>query len=93
MNDTIKVHVVKYPNRKNLVLRYYDGDRGKQVAKSAGTADLKEANKLAILWEAELREGRYAKPSRMAWATFRESYSTNVLPGSHPTARRRTRRR
>jgi len=81
MQETIKVYVCKYPNRPNLVLRYFDKSTGKQVAKSAGTSSHKDASKAAILWEAELREGRYAKPSRMPWETFREYYVVNALPG------------
>lgn len=78
--EEIKVHVVKYPNRPNLVLRYLDKSTGKQVTKSAGTPDQREASKRAILWEAELREGRYAKPSRMTWEAFREHYAAHALP-------------
>ena len=37
--------------------------------------------KAAGKWEAELRDGRYQKPSRMAWEAFREYYSANALPG------------
>ena len=81
MNETIRVHVVKYPNRPNLVLRYFDKSTGKQVAKSAGTPNQKEAAKAAAVWEDELRTGRYAKPSRMPWETFREYYTANALPG------------
>jgi integrase len=81
MQETIKVHVVRYKNRPNLVLRYLDPATRRQVAKSAGTVDLKEANKLAIIWEAELRENRYVKPSRMTWEAFVDYYSAHVLPG------------
>lgn len=81
MSEDIKVHVVRYPNRPNLVLRYLDKATGKQVAKSAGTPNQREANKLAAVWESELRAGKYAKPSRMTWEAFRDYYSTNILPG------------
>ena len=31
MNEDIKVHVVKYPDRVNLMMRYLDPATGKQV--------------------------------------------------------------
>ena len=46
MSDEIKVHVVKYPDRDNLVMRYVDPFTGRHVAKSARTAD----NKKATAW-------------------------------------------
>ena len=36
MSDEIKVHVVKYPDRENLVMRYRDPFNGKQVQLSIG---------------------------------------------------------
>jgi integrase len=79
MSDEIKVYVVKYPGRTNLMMRYRDPDMGKQVARSAGTANQKKAEKAATIWEDELRSGRYQKPSRMTWEAFKELHSTNKL--------------
>ncbi len=62
MNDTIKVHVVKYPDRDNLVMRYLDPLTNKHVTRSSGTTKQGEAEKAAGKWEAELREGRYKSP-------------------------------
>lgn len=81
MTDEIKVHVVKYPDRQNLVMRYRDPETGRQVQRSTGTTKQKEAVKAAAKWEAELREGRYHQTSRMTWESFRDYYSTNALPG------------
>jgi len=80
MSGEIKVHVVSYKDRTNLVLRYECPVTGKQIAKSARTADLKAAQKAAGKWEDELREGRYAKPTRMTWQSFRAYYVEHRLP-------------
>ncbi len=68
----IKVRVVKYPDRKNYMMRYEDPVTGQQVARSTGTAKRREADRAASLWEKELREGKYRSPSRITWADFRE---------------------
>ena len=81
MSDEIKVHVVKYPDRANLVMRYRDPFSRKQVQRSTGTTKRHEAEKAAGKWEAELREGRYKVQSRMTWDEFRDKYETEVLPG------------
>lgn len=81
MTEEIKVHVVKYPDRKNLVMRYRDPYSGRQVPRSTGTTNKRDADKAAGKWEAELREGRYRVQSRMTWAEFREKYEAEVLPG------------
>jgi integrase len=79
MNDQIKVHVVAYKNRPNLVMRYVDPLTGKQVAKSAKTSKRRDAERKAAKWEAELREGRYQKPSRVTWEEFRDRYDHERL--------------
>lgn len=84
MSDQIKVHVVKYGNRPNLVMRYVDPLTGRQVAKSTKTAKKKDAERAAAKWEAELREGRYQKPSRVAWSEFRERYTHERLSTLSP---------
>ena len=47
---------------------------GKKKAKSSGTTDWREAERLAGELEKELRAGRYAPPSKMTWADFRKRY-------------------
>lgn len=77
--EDIKVHVVKYKTRPNLVMRYVDPLTGRQVARSAKTARRKDAEKFAAKWEAELREGRYQRQSRMTWAEFRDRYEREKI--------------
>jgi integrase len=79
MIDEIKVHVVKYPDRENYVLRYRDPITGLLKTKSAGTPRKGEASKEAGKWQAELREGRYQKPSKMTWEALRDYYAANAL--------------
>ena len=76
MND-IKVHVVKYPDRDNLVMRYVDQLTGKPIGRSTGTTKRKEAEKLAAKWEAELQEGRYQKQSKMSWQEFCDKFEAD----------------
>jgi len=81
MREEIKVHVVKYKDRENLMMRYEDPMTNKQVARSAGTIRKREAERVAAKWEAELREGRYQKPSRWSWQEFRDHHNEHVLSG------------
>jgi integrase len=81
MQETIRVHVVKYPDRDNLVMRYRDPYTGRHVTKSAKTASEKQAARAAAVWEDDLRNGRYKAACRMEWAEFREKYESEVLPG------------
>lgn len=79
MDGQIKVHVVKFADRANLMMRYTDPISGKQVARSTGTTKRRDAERAAAKWEAELREGRYNKPNRLEWAEFRERYTRERL--------------
>jgi integrase len=79
MTEEIRVHVVDYGTGRNLMLRYRDPGTNKHVAKSAGTRNHKKAQQEAGKWQAELREGRYQKPSRMTWEAFRDYYRANAL--------------
>ena len=72
--DEISVVVVKYPDRKNLVMRYVDPVTGKQKARSTKTSSKREAERVAAKWEAELQEGRYTPSSKITWEEFRERY-------------------
>jgi hypothetical protein len=83
--EDIKVHVVKYPDRTNLVMRYVDPDNRRQVQRSTGTKNEREANRVAAKWEAELREGRYNRPAKNSWQKFRLQYDANVLDGLKAT--------
>ncbi len=79
METEIRVHVLN-KGRRYLYMRYVCPETGKLVERSTKTGDAKAAAKAAAVWEAELREGRYQKPSRMTWEAFREYYATNALP-------------
>jgi hypothetical protein len=83
--ETIKVHVVKYPYRPRLMMRYRCPDSGRQIARSTGTTKQREAERAAAKWEAELREGRYYKPTKTTWQDFRDKYDRNVLSGLRET--------
>lgn len=81
--DEIKVHVVN-KGRKYLYMRYLCPLTGRETTKSTGTNDADTATKAAGKWEAELREGRYQKPSKMTWEAFREYYTTHAMPAVAP---------
>lgn len=81
MSEEIKVHVVKYPDRENLVMRYVDPFTGRQVQRSTRTANREQANRAAAVWEDELRTGRYKAPSRVTWEEFRDKYESEVANG------------
>jgi integrase len=80
MAETVRVHVVDY-GRKSLYMRYVDPLTGKQVVRSTGTINRRDAERVAAKWEAELQEGRYLRPSKIAWCDFRARYEAEVLPG------------
>lgn len=83
--ESIKVHICRQKGRTNLAMRYVDPDTGKQVWRTAGTANHTKALKAAAVWEAELREGRYNRPSKMTWQEFRHQYEVAVLDGMKST--------
>ena len=78
-SDPIKVVVVEYHDRKNLVMRYVDPVAGKQVCRSTGTTHRRDAERIAAKWEAELREGRYQVPCKGTWEAFRDRYEDEKL--------------
>ena len=79
--EDITVYVVKIGSRKNLALRYVDPATGVKHQRSAGTYRKREAERAAGVWQKELREGRYTKPSGVSWSDFRDKYETEVLDG------------
>jgi hypothetical protein len=72
--NEIKVAVVKYPDRKFLMMRYTDPITGKQRARSTGTTVRREADRIAAKWEQQLQEGRYQPPKKISWADFRDCH-------------------
>ncbi len=81
MRHEINVVVVRYGDRKYLMMRYKDPVTGKQIARSTGTTNRKKAERTAAKWESELREGRYAPNSNITWEAFRDRVEDEVLPG------------
>ena len=74
MSEEITVKVNSYGPGRPLGLVYFDPVSGKKKAKSAGTADWREAERLAGELEKELRSGRYAPASKITWKEFRERF-------------------
>jgi integrase len=68
------VNVIRIAGRKKLALRWKDPETGVMKQKSAGTENQRIAERKAGELQAELREGRYATPSRIGWEEFRERY-------------------
>jgi integrase len=78
-DDEIRVSVVRYADRENLILVYVDPVSGKRKTKSAGTSSEKAAWKAAAAWEDELRAGPHCPPSKVTWAAFRKRYEEEHL--------------
>jgi integrase len=74
----MNVHVRSKPDRANLLLYYVD-DAGREVSRSAKTADRREAERAAALWEQELLEKRGADGTR--WEYFRQRFEDEHLAG------------
>jgi integrase len=79
----VQVKVVKL-KREHLALRWVDPFTGKVHQKTAGTADYREATKLAGKLEDELRGGRYVAPSKLTWDQFRDRFEQERYPGMTP---------
>lgn len=80
MSDEIRVSVVQFGDRPTLQMQYRDPYTRRKVTRSAKTSNRRDAERFAAKWEAELREGRYQRPSRITWEAFRERYEAEVLP-------------
>ena len=82
--DRIKVHVVRYRECRNLILRYRDPLTGRHVRKTSGTASKKDARKAAARWEDELNSGKARGRFALTWEQFRLRYEGEVLPSLAP---------
>lgn len=80
MSETIKVHVVSRRDRKHLTMRYVCPVTGRAFSRSAGTHLKKEAAKVAAVWEAELREGRYQRAANLGWDEFVDRWQDAKAP-------------
>jgi integrase len=76
MSDEIIVKVNSYGPGRPLSLCYFDPISGKKKAKSSGTTDWREAERLAGELEKELRVGRDASPSKITWQEFRKRWES-----------------
>jgi integrase len=65
----IRVRIRRKPARKNLLLYYHDPTSGKEISRSAKTADMGEAERAARDWENELLAFRGADSN--GWDYFR----------------------
>lgn len=78
----IKVWVVNRKSRKYLQLEAVNTENGEKCTKSARTTNQKEAEKQAILWQAELEQGN--RPELITWDGFMERFTAehivNVAP-------------
>ena len=81
MKSEVKVSVVKYPDRDNLVLRWTDPATGRQRTKSAKTKRRREAERAAERLERELAERKPDGPETVTWAEFLEAYQDEHLSG------------
>jgi len=87
MSDEIVVKVNSYGPGRPLGLVYFDPVSGRKKAKSSGTTDWREAERLAGELEKELRAGRYAPPSKVTWGQFVERYTQEKLSSLRPKSR------
>lgn len=85
MDTDIRVHVVRYKNSRNLIMRYKDPFTGKQVNRSTGTSSKREAERAAAVWQDELNNGRYQKPTRMTWEDFKLLHDKDKLANMRST--------
>lgn len=80
----IQVRVI---NRKRRFLymraEFPDGSRQERSTgiKNGGKKLRREAERVAAVWEAELKEGRYKSPSKVTWDEFTERYDREALSG------------
>lgn len=77
--ESIEVKVTKYAERRFVVMYYDCPLSGKRITRSTKQEKMKEAEKVAAKWEAELREGRYRPLANITWAEFRDRYEQEAV--------------
>jgi integrase len=87
MNDSVKVSVVRYPDREHLVLRWRDPLTGKPRCKTSGTSKRRDAERLAATLEREILDGQQGPAARMSWDDFREYHDAHCLSAKRPKTR------
>jgi integrase len=73
----VRVLVRGKPDRANLLLYFVDPTTGREISRSAGTSDRKEAERAAALWEQEL--ANYRGPAGDGWPLFRDRFRDEHL--------------
>ena len=86
-DSEVSVSVNSYGPTRALGLVWIDPVSGRKKAKSSGTTDWREAERLAGELEKELRAGRYAPPSKVTWGQFVERYTQEKLSSLRPKTR------
>ncbi len=81
MSEEITVKVHSYGPSRPLSLVYFDPISGKKKAKSSGTTNWREAERLAGELEKELRSGRYKPKSKITFEEARERFQEEHLAG------------
>jgi integrase len=89
LEKRINVWVQRFKDRERLVLQWLDPETGRRRSKSAGTADLKEAEKACADLEYEMNHGIAHEANRMPWETFRNIYEEEKLTGSREGTRKK----
>jgi integrase len=75
----VRVAVIRYPDRPNLVLAYTDPVTGRRRTKSAGTRRMADAQRMAAKWEAQLEAGVVLPSERTGWDRLVDEYAETVL--------------
>jgi integrase len=82
----LSVKVVSY-GRTFLSMYYVDPITEKRVVKSTGTANKREAERIAGQWEKDLLSGAWQHETNLTWQQFREKYEEQVFPKLKPRTR------
>ncbi len=83
----IIVWVQRFKDRNPLVLQWTDPESGLRRSKSAGTADVKMAERRRADLEYELNHGTHQQASGLDWDVFRQMFHREVSAGIRPRAR------
>lgn len=75
----VKVTVVRFAGKANLMLRYTDPVTKKRIHKSAGTSNAKEAERAAERLQQELNDGKYKPAALKTWEEFRDDFESEHL--------------
>jgi integrase len=85
--ERVRVWVQRFKGRRHLMLQWIDPDTGRRKSKSAGTADVKEAEAKRVDLEADLNNGRHQEASRISWERFRELFEDEYVAARRQNTR------